>query len=79
MGKRRDRKDRIALDQRVSRRVNGHLKQKERARRTARMTALIKKSGNLPYIPAVMAWLAEQLAKPSRLITQDEVNKLVGA
>lgn len=76
MGVRRIRKDQIALDQKVSRRVNGALKVKERARRATRMTEIIKK-GKLPYLPSVMSWISEQLDKPSRLITQAEVDQLV--
>ena len=78
MGARRIRRDRIALDQRVSRKENGILKTKERARRDARMLGLVK-SKKLPYLPAVMSWLSAKLDKPSRLIAQAEVDQLVAS
>jgi hypothetical protein len=59
-----------------SRQVNGLRKRKERARRETRMLALLKE-GKLPYTPPIMSWLSSQLNKPSRLITQDEVNRLL--
>ena len=59
-----------------SRLRNGIVKTKERARRETRMKEIIKQ-GKLPYTPAVMSWLSTQLDKPSRLITQDEVNRLL--
>ena len=40
------------------------------------MVDLIKK-GNPPYTPAIMSWLSGQLDKPSRLITPDEIKKVV--
>jgi hypothetical protein len=61
-----------------SRLRNGILKVKERARRDARMLDTVKK-GKLPYIPVVMSWLSEKVDKPSRLITQADVEKLVKA
>jgi hypothetical protein len=61
-----------------SRHVNGIRKKKERARRDLRMMDTIKK-GKLPYIPVVMSWLSSQLDKPSRLITQAEVDQLAKA
>jgi hypothetical protein len=60
----------------ASRIENGMVKRKERARRDLRMTAMVKMS-KLPYTPVVMSWLSAQLDKPSRLITQEEVNKLI--
>jgi hypothetical protein len=60
----------------VSRVVNGTRKRKERARREERMRQLIG-GGKLPYTPVVMSWLSVQLDKPSRLITQAEVDKLL--
>ncbi|HZT79342.1 MAG TPA: hypothetical protein VFA26_03920 [Gemmataceae bacterium] len=59
-----------------SRQRNGTLKEAERARRKGRMIDLIRK-GKLPYTPPVMSWLSTQLDKPSRLITQEEVDALV--
>ncbi len=76
MGARRIRRDQIAHDQKLSRRVNGVLKVKERARRDARIGALVQQ-GKLPYIPSVMSWLSSKLDKPSTLITQEEVDQLV--
>lgn len=35
--------------------------------------------GKLPYLPSVMSWLSTKLDKPSRLITQNEVDQLVSA
>ena len=76
MGARRIRRDQIQNDQKKSRRENGFLKTKERARRDARMLELIKVQ-KLPFLPAVMSWLSAKLDKPSRLIKQDEVDQLV--
>jgi hypothetical protein len=59
-----------------SRIVNGMRKRKERASRDQRMKNLVSK-GKLPYTPPVMSWLSAQLDKPSRLITQAEVEKLL--
>jgi hypothetical protein len=59
-----------------SRHVNGIRKVAERQRRRIRMIGLIKQ-GKLPYTPPIMSWLSEQLDKPSRLITQAEVDNLV--
>jgi hypothetical protein len=59
-----------------SREVNGVRKVAERERRHTRMIGLIKQ-GKLPYTPPVMSWLSAQLDKPSRLITQAEVDQLV--
>jgi hypothetical protein len=58
-----------------SRHINGIRKKKERERRDLRMIEQIKKA-KLPYIPVVMSWLSTQLDKPSRLITQEEVDRL---
>jgi hypothetical protein len=59
-----------------SRIVNGMRKRKERALRDQRMKNLVSK-GKLPYTPPIMSWLSAQLDKPSRLITQAEVEKLL--
>jgi hypothetical protein len=61
-----------------SRQVNSIRKVAERERRSLRMKSLIKK-GMLPYTPPVMSWLSVQLNKPSRLITQAEVDRLLSA
>jgi hypothetical protein len=61
-----------------SRQVNGIRKVAERERRSLRMRSLIKQ-GKLPYTPSVMSWLSQELDKPSRLITQAEVDRLVSS
>lgn len=76
MGARRIRREQRRVDMALSRHENGILKTKERARRQIRMVELIKK-GKLPYTPAVMSWLSTQLDKPSRLITDADVKKVV--
>ena len=35
--------------------------------------------GKLPYLPGVMSWLSSKLNKPSKQITQADVNQLVTA
>ena len=76
MGARRIRREQRAADMAESRRVNGMLKMKERARRDARMLEILKQ-GQLPYTPSVMSWLSTKLDKPSRLIQQAEVDQLL--
>ncbi len=76
MGARRIRREQRQVDMRASRQRNGLRKTKERARRDDRMLEIVKK-GKLPYLPPVMSWLSEKLDKPSRLITADDVGKLV--
>ena len=78
MGARRIRREQRRVDMNLSRRTNGMRKTAERQRRHARMLELVKK-GKLPYTPVVMSWLSGQLDKPSRLITQAEVDQLVNA
>ncbi len=78
MGARRIRREQRRVDMNLSRRTNGMRKTAERQRRHARMLELLKK-GKLPYTPVVMSWLSGQLDKPSRLITQAEVDQLVNA
>jgi hypothetical protein len=73
---RKRRKEMRQRDMRESRMVNGHRKRDERVRRDATMKELIKK-GTLPYTPRILSWLSVQLGKPGRLITPDEVKKLV--
>jgi hypothetical protein len=75
MGARRIRREQRAFDLAQSRMRNGVVKVKERARRNARMLETVKK-GKLPFTPPVMSWLSAQLDKPSRLITQADVDKL---
>jgi hypothetical protein len=78
MGARRIRREQRQVDMRESRKRNGVDKVKERARRDLRMLEIVKK-GKLPYLPPVMSWLSGQLDKPSRLITPDDVGKLVNS
>jgi hypothetical protein len=78
MGARRIRREQRRADMADSRQVNGPRKVAERERRGLRMIGLIKQ-GKLPYTPPVMSWLSEQLDKPSRLITQAEVDNLISA
>jgi hypothetical protein len=76
MGARRIRREQRREDMAESRHRNGIRKAGERARRDARMKEVLK-NGKLPYAPAVMSWLSVQLGKRSRLITQDDVHKLL--
>jgi hypothetical protein len=73
MGARRIRREQRRVDMTESRLVNGQRKVKERARRQARLLDIVTK-GPLPYAPHVMTWLSEALNKPSRLLTQAEVD-----
>jgi len=61
-----------------SRIKNGAEKKKERVRRQTRMVELIKK-GRLPYTPSIMSWISAQLDKPTTRITQEDVDRLLGA
>lgn len=74
---RKRRKEMRQRDMQSSRIENGHKKRGERARRDVTMKELIKK-GTFPYTPPILSWLSIQLGKPGRLITPDEVKKLVG-
>lgn len=76
MGARRIRREQRQSDMYVSRITNAPRKVKERARRASRMQGLLRK-GKLPYAPAVMSWLSQQLDKPSSRITQADVDKLL--
>jgi hypothetical protein len=76
MGLRRIRRMQRQEDMRVSRRVNGVAKKKERSRRDTRMLGLLKQ-GTLPYIPSVMSWLSEKLDKKSTRVTQADVDGLL--
>ena len=76
MGLRRIRRMQRQADMKFSRRKNGALKKKERARRQVRMLAILKQ-GQLPYVPAVMSWLSEQLDKPSARITKDDIDAIL--
>ena len=76
MGLRRIRRMQRQVDMKISRKKNGIVKSKERIRRDARMRGILKE-GKLPYIPAVMSWMSEQLDKPSVRITQADVDALL--
>jgi hypothetical protein len=76
MGARRIRREQRQVDMAESRHRNGLLKTKERERREKRMLEAVKK-GKVPYTPPVLSWLSAQLNKPGRLITQDDVQKLL--
>lgn len=78
MGARRIRREQRQYDQRMSRIVNGHKKRKERERREKRMVELIK-NNDYPYTPAIMSWISQELNKPSRRITEDDVKQLVAS
>ena len=78
MGARRVRRQQRQTDMAKSRQVNGMLKTKERARRDERMLGYVK-TKKLPYLPGVMSWLSGKLNKPSKQITQAEVDQLVKA
>ena len=76
MGARRIRREQRRFDMNESRRTNGMLKTKERARRDARMIEIVKK-GSLPYLPSVMSWLSVQLDKPAKQIVAEDVKKII--
>lgn len=76
MGARRIRREQRQVDMKESRHRNGILKTKERARREARMKEALKK-GKLPYTPTVLSWLSAYLDKPGRLITPEDVQKVL--
>jgi hypothetical protein len=76
MGQRRIRREQRQTDMKDSRLRNGARKVDERLRREARMIKIIKK-GKLPYLPPVMSWLSQRCDKPSRLLTQADVDAAV--
>ncbi len=76
MGIRRTRKDLILADQRQSRKDNGMRKEKERNRRHSRLLGMVK-SAKKPYTPVVLSWLSNALGKPSSLITDADIAKLL--
>jgi hypothetical protein len=78
MGARRIRREQRREDMAESRHRNGIRKADERERRDARMVDTIRK-GKLPFTPPVMSWLSSKLGKRSRLITQQEVDKLASS
>ncbi len=76
MGARRIRREQRRVDMAESRHRNGILKNKERERRAGRLQEQLK-AGKLPYSPRVMSWLSAELNKPSRLITQADVDSFL--
>lgn len=74
--RRRQRLDGRAAAARVQRRANAIRKQKERARRDARMMAVVQ-DGDLPYTPDVMSWLSRRLGKPASTIATGDLTTLV--
>lgn len=72
MGARRIRREQRRVDMVESRRRNGALKIKERARRDERMTQALQ-TGKPPYTRLVLSWLSTKLDKPARLITPEDV------
>jgi hypothetical protein len=85
MGARRIRREQRQTDMAESRRTNGMVKDKERARRASRMIDIIKKgqpvdqikTGQLPYTPSVISWLSGVLDKPARQIGADDVRRVL--
>jgi hypothetical protein len=72
---------RIGSTQRAKQRAktrsrNRPRKIRERASRDRRMIEVLK-AGNLPYTPWVMSWLNVKLDKPSRSITQSDVEGIL--
>ena len=76
MGARRIRREQRRADMAESRRRNGPRKAKERARRDERLLEALR-SSKPPYTPTVQSWLSAKLNKPSRLITQADVDRLL--
>ena len=76
MGARRIRREQRQVDMAESRDRNGVRKADERERRAKRMLEVVRK-GTLPYTPPVLSWLSVELNKPGRLITPDDVRKLL--
>ena len=55
---------------------NSRRKVRERASRDRRMVTAIQ-GGSLPFLPWVMSWLCDKLDKPSRSITQADVDAVL--
>lgn len=72
MGKRRDRFDRRASNQKIARGVNGPIKAKERARRAVRIKNILRTT-RPPYPRHVTSWLCAELGKKSDKITPADV------
>jgi truncated hemoglobin YjbI len=76
MGARRIRREQRQADMKESRHRNGILKAKERSRRLHRLKDALAKSAK-PYSPTVLSWLAAELGKPARLVTETEIQALL--
>ena len=76
MGTRRDRLDTRLADQKAGRLRNSVVKNRERARRRGRMVEFLKSNPTAPFPPHVESWLAGELGKKARQITEDDVKKL---
>jgi hypothetical protein len=67
------------LDRQEAREVkafNRTFKDRERARRDARMLSLVR-AGRPPYSPSVMSWISRQLDKPARKVTPADIKSLL--
>ena len=64
-----DTRQKVALQ---TRKTNKGQKDKERARRDARMLQTVR-SGSLPYTPAVMSWLSTKLGKKASKIVAEDI------
>jgi hypothetical protein len=69
------RMDRNRANGKITRKVNGHLKRRERDNRDKRMADLIGK-GKFPYTPTVQSWLSQKLGKPAARVTEAEAKAL---
>jgi L-rhamnose isomerase len=75
--RRKVRLDSRRANQKITRRFNGVGKQTERVRREARIIAKIKASKG-DFAPEVKSWISAQLGKRFAVITDDEIQQLVG-
>lgn len=69
------RMDRARANGKITRKENGHFKQKERSARDLRMVELLKK-GTYPYTPSIASWISCQIGKPFTQITEAQVAAL---
>ena len=69
------RMDRARANHKITRKENGHLKQKERSARDLRMVELLKK-GKFPYTPSIASWVSEKLGKPFTQVSEAEAAAL---
>jgi hypothetical protein len=64
------------MDMKESRSRNAPRKYRERARRDARMLALLRE-GTWPYTRAVRNWLVLRLGKPEHRLTPEDVQRIL--